>query len=224
MGPLKGHLAHIRNLASPAGLAPVLKERHGFRGQEAREFSKTISPFIAQGLQFFEASNHANHRVRPVLQYYAYLNLAVATVLIFRPPNWHAYRSHGAEDFTRSLKTISLSSKVVRVRKGVITLFHSILCAGALPKGPIRLKDLLIPIRMISSELHHAFNIAPLTLTVNGRVQEMGDPGKQKVASCFDLEIVKGPHHRNPVRFPSMRIGSAMPILRDSYDMVKKQP
>jgi hypothetical protein len=62
------------------------------------------------------------------------------------------------------LSKVGVLSKVVQVRPGTITVFHAVLSDGLLPQTPLTLKDLLVPIPMVSVELAHAFGIKPLGL------------------------------------------------------------
>src|SRR5216684_158606 len=144
MDPVSVHVAHLRHLARPSALEYLLRERHGLAASASKKLTKEVAPFLNQALAFHDASQSAPLRVRPVLQYYSYLNLAVALVLIYRPTGWEGYRKHGVEDTTRNLHQISLSSPVIRVRRGALTLLHSIISNQQLPAGYIRLRDLLI--------------------------------------------------------------------------------
>jgi len=143
--------------------------------------------------------------------------------LIFQPLYWSGYRQHGAEDRTRSLSKISLSSKVVKVRTGVIKLFHSILCSGELPKRPIPLKHLLVNIPMISTELSQAFGLEPYELYVTGDVKVVGPSENQRLASCFELAIAAEPDDTS-TSYPSTRISTALPSLHSDYTLTNKEP
>ncbi len=221
MSPILAHVAHIRHLVRPGTLEVFLRQRYSYSKAEAKEVAQLAAPFLDQGLNFFDASRQASLRVRSVLQYYAYLNLATALVIIYRPTNWEAYRSHGVVDTTRSLNRISLSSGVIKVGTGALTLFNSILSDGRLPRGKIPLKHLVVPIPMVALELEHAHGIQPHSLVVNGGVQaKPGEPNDQ-IRSHFRFRLMNQkappPNYVSTQKFPLRRLYEAMPELKTEY-------
>ncbi len=221
MDPVSAHVAHIRHLARPSALEPFLRTRHGFSLEASRRLAGEVAPFLEQALVFHDASRSAPLRVRSVFQYYAYLNLAVALVLIYQPTGWQGFRKHGVEDTTRDLSRISLSSPVIRVRAGALTLFHSIISEGRLPAGDIALRDLFAPIPMVAAELEHAFDIRPLSLLVSGEVRLTGDTPSQVAKSYFTFQLFdpRSEPAGDPgnAKFPLKRLYRAMPDLKTQY-------
>src|SRR5262249_52401123 len=106
MDPIAAHVAYLRHLVRPSVLEQLLRDRHGCTKGKSKALASDIAPFLDQALLFYDSSRNIPLRVRPVLQYYAYLNFAVATVLIYEPNGWQQYRKHGAEDLTKSLQRI----------------------------------------------------------------------------------------------------------------------
>lgn len=198
--------------------------RHGFRQREADAAAADIAPFIEQALLFHEASTNTTLRVRPLLQYYAYLNLAVSVVLIYRPKNWQGYRSHGAKDLTHRLNRISLSSAVVKVTTGTLTLMNDVISDGNLPKRPLTLRDLLAAVPMVVSEPKSAFRVSPNPLTVKGALHAVGDPPNQKYVSQFDLRISNFHQPSGSAKFPLGRVIGAHPRLSEEFTRSKVSP
>jgi len=225
MDSVAAHVAHIRHLARPSALQAFLRQEHRMAGKQARKLALQVAPFLDQALVFHDTSRTASLRVRSVLQYYAYLNLAVALILIYQPRGWERYRKHGVEDRTRSLKRVTLSSPVIRVREGALTLFHAIISRGTIPSSPLRLTDLLVPIPMVSAELGHVFDVRPHGLGVIGKVKLMGEAPNQVAASCFSFSIedLENPGRPESARisFPLRRLYTAIPDLRSHYRPVQ---
>jgi hypothetical protein len=215
MDPVSAHVAHVRHLARQPALEPILVKNHGMNAKEARAAARQAVPFLEQALEFLEAAQAANPRVRSVLQYYGYLNLAVACVLVYRPPRWEQHRSHGVEDLTRGVKSLKLGTRIVRTHRGAIGLFHSIISSGPLP-STLRLKDLVVPIHYLGAELEQ-FGVAPHRLEVSGGITAQ-EPENRLVSSfTFKVSDAHGNQADIATRFPAKRMGSAMPILRQLY-------
>lgn len=224
MDPVAAHTAHLRHLTNPATLERLAIERHGFNRRDARKVTREAAAFIHQGLQFIESSEAGSPRVRPVTQYYGYLNLAVACVLLYRPKDWEQYRMHGAIDLSRELTNIALGTEVVKARKGAIPLFHSIISSGSLPVSPLRLRDLLVAVPNVGAELEHNFGLQVFLLEISGDVA--ADEGNgSRVSSTFTSEVrtPSGRPGNIEARFPARRMGSAMPILREHYRLKSKE-
>jgi len=226
MGPVEAHIAHIRHLARPPALHQFLRDRHRFTSPEARAKASEVAPFVEQALSFHDSSRTTPLRVRPVLQYYTYLNLAVAIVLVYRPNKWQTYRKHGAEDLTRNLKKISLSSPVVQVREGAVTLFHSIISDAALSSRRLTLRDLLLPIPMVSSELRHLFDVKSLALEVSHGTRISRDGSNEWVTSSFGFKLISPENQPTfdpgSANFPLGRLYRAAPALKSQYTLKQK--
>lgn len=224
MDPVAAHVAHLRHLTNPVALEPIAIERHGIRQKDGRSAAREAAPFIEQALEFLASAEIASPRARPVVQYYAYLNLAVACVLLYRPKNWEQFRMHGAIDLSRDLKKITLGTEVVKARKGAISLFHSIVSSGSLPLSALRLRDLLVAVPNVGAELEHAFGVKILLLQVNGNVAQH-EENSNRVSSAFTFEVrtPSGAPGNIETRFPAKRMGSAMPLLRQRYRLKSKE-
>lgn len=192
----------------------------------ARILAAEVAPFIEQALHFHAAARAGTRFVRPLLQYYAYLNLAVAVVRIRQPKEWEGYRRHGAEDLTRSLQKLSLSSKVVRVRAGTISLFHSVISGGILPSSALTLRDLLIPIHLLSHELAEQFDVRSFELIVRAGFSQREDAGRQLLASSFTFQLADEEFPAKPrkIPFPAARISAAMPLLASDFVLESRTP
>lgn len=221
MDPVSAHVAHIRHLARPSALEPFLRARHGFSPSFSKKLAVQVAPFLEQAIIFHDASQLVPLRARSLLQYYSYLNLAVALVLIYQPTGWQEYRKHGVEDITRTLQRVSLSSPVIRVRHGALTLFHSIISEGRLPAGNISLRDLFVPIPMVASELEHAFGIRTLSLSVVGEVHLTGEGQSQIARSYFTFRLLDRGNRPSEdpgnAKFPLKRLYRIMPTLKSQY-------
>lgn len=180
-----------------------------------------------QALHFYEAATGANVRVRPVLQYYAYLNFAVAVVLVYKPPGWEQYRRHGAEDLSRPLKKLSLSSPIVHVHQGAVPLFHSVLSGAPLPTTYLTLKDLLVAIPMVALELKQTFDVGPLAVKVTSGLENIGDGDGQRVGAFCQLLLIdpNNPPHWNAGSntLPVKRFCRAIPELAAGFRVAHKE-
>jgi hypothetical protein len=227
MDPVAAHVAHIRHLARPAALEPFLRKRHGFGAQVAKKLAYEVAPFLDQALIFHDASRPAQLRIRPVLQYYTYLNLAVALVLIYQPLGWQGYRKHGVEDITRRLQRISLSSPAIRVRQGALTLFHSIISGARLPGQSLTLRQLFVAIPMVSAELEQAFGLHSLSLRVSGGVRVTSGEADQLAGSYFTFQLSDRDNQPSGdpglAKFPLNRLYKAMPALHTLYKPQQKR-
>jgi hypothetical protein len=221
MEPVAAHLAHLRHLARPSGLQKVLRDVHEYPARDAKRLAEQVAPFVEQALNFHEVSRQAVARVRPLLQYYSYLNFAVAAVLIFRPPSWQDYKHHGAQDVARSLSRLTLASEIVRVRKGAISLFHSIVGGGPLPSRNLTFRELVVPLPMLAAELDEFFRVRPLKLVVTASIQPPAAGDITHLANVYELKVHdEYEEHRRAgflKRFPSKRLNGMMPVLTTAF-------
>ena len=227
MTPVGAHAAHIRHLSRPSALEQLLIERHALTGAVARRRSFEVAPFLEQALHFYESACRSDVRVRSVLQYYAYLNLAVGIVLVYRPSGWEQFRKHGAEDHTRSLKKLSLSSGVVQMRPGAVPLFHSVLSTAVAPTRRLTLRNLLVHIPMVALELKEAFSIRPLAVRVGFSLEDRGIPPNHKVSAVIRLNLcdTNNPPTWSPgtATLPVNRFRQAIPELGSQFRITQHQ-
>jgi len=113
--PLDAHIGHLRHLTNNRIAKEILRNRHGLSAADAKTTSKLWASHVGQALNFHYESRTAPGTIRPVLQYYCFLNLVVAVILAFRPPCYNQYRRHGVEDKTHALFSLDLSSIVLQV-------------------------------------------------------------------------------------------------------------
>ena len=155
--PLDAHLAHLRHLTVPKVARDILHSRFKLSAKTAKETAPLISSYVRRALEFHEQSRTSAISLRPVSQYYSWLNLAVACILAYRPHNFEQFRNHGVQDLSYKLDTLELSSEVVRVKHGAVPLFHSIISGEQLENQVIRFGHLVSAIPLISYELTDAF-------------------------------------------------------------------
>lgn len=213
--PLATHVSHLRHLSKPKTAEKILRDRFQFPASIAKKISKTLGAHIAQGLAFHEQSIDSDPRVRPVLQYYAYLNLSVATILAYRPSNYqNTYRRHGISDRTSNLDRLTLASPVAKLQTGALTLFHRILSDAELPDKDIRLKDLLISIPMVQVELDEALKLTTQRIHVEPRLRQDNGTWSSEVTFTYgQLRNISAAQKRSLKK----RMESMMPLLRSAY-------
>jgi hypothetical protein len=225
MDTVSAHTAHLRHLARPSVLQGLLQEKFLLNKQEATRLAFNVSPFIDQGLHFHDASKQVSLRVRPVLQYYAYLNLAVAVVLVYKPQGWNGYKTHGVEDLTRKLTKLSLQSQIVKPTRGAIPLFHSVISEAALPQRGMSFRELLVAIPMVSVEMDKVFSIKADSLAITGQIVSIEENGQKYHKSKISVEIrreidIVRKGKKDP--FPIKRIHEAMPAIKKEYTISAK--
>jgi len=167
MPPLEAHLSHLLHLSNSESTSRVLIERFYMPRRQAKELGLIMSTHISQGIEFHRQSINAPNRVRPVLQYYSYLNLATACILAYQPPGYQGYKHHGVEDKSYKLTHLDLSSALMSMRKGAIPLFHSIISDETLYNQKFRFNELLSAIPLLTHELKSVFNINTQQILLN---------------------------------------------------------
>lgn len=215
--PLAGHVSHLRHLSKPKTAELVLRGRFGYARPAAKEIAKLMAPFVEQAVEFHDASRLAQLRIRPVLQYYGYLNLAVACVIAHRPTNYLQYKSHGGTDLTPKLKMLDLRSPVVQVRHGAIPLFHSIISDCDINKRIFRLRELFASIPVLSLELEDAFGVPMVHVECAERLFHNSDTPKRMISE-LDFRLSRhGAGDLKGHRLPRSRLEQALPFLRTEY-------
>lgn len=211
LSPIDAHVGHLRHLTNQKIAKEILRDRHKLTVPQANETSKLLAAHIAQALEFHFESRTATASVRPVLQYYAYLNLSVAAILAYRPDNFQQYRRHGVEDKTYSLSRLELSSKVLEIKRGAVPLFHSIVSDVPLFGKKFRFGQLAAGFHMCSHELQTRFNKKSQKYYVEDRII-----GKDNAwYSCFSFSEYIDEKWK---KVPQNKIQNAMPILLAEYN------
>ena len=147
-----------------------------------------------------------------MLQYYSYLNLAVAVVLAHRPPNYEQYRQHGVEDRSHTLRDLNLKSVLVKAKRGAVPLFHSLLSHEGISNRSFRLNELLGAIPLVRYELTELFSMPTEAIAVKEAVQQTSkDTWKSNVTfECRNSA-------NNPASITRARAERAMPSLGSMY-------
>ena len=211
--PMAAHVEHLRHLANPAIARSVLNESYGGPSRTKKEAAE-IASHVAQALEFHEASKVATRRIRPVLQYYGFLNLSVAAILAYRPHQFERYRQHGVRDRTHGLTELSLASEVIKIGPGAVPLFHSIFSDAVIEGRKFRFGQLASGFHMVESELSMFFNRAPYTYFVHENVAQ--HQGKWHSHFAYYRRTPKGGNLVQE-RVPTSAIETAMPLLKSDY-------
>lgn len=212
MPPLEAHIGHLRHLTNEKIARDLLNDVHGMTVAQAKDTARVLSPHIRQAINFYCESKTVTFSVRPVLQYYSYLNLAVAAILAYRPVNYNQYRKHGVEDRSHSLSKLDLSSEVLTIKRGAAPLFHSIFCDAPLQNKKFRFGQLAAGFHMCSHELNTRFNKQAHTYRV---VDELRNVSGQW-HSVYKFFVNDDGSKKKKVS--KKRIEDAMPLLKTDYD------
>ncbi len=213
VSPLVGYVAHLRHLTNTKVAADLLRDKFRQKVSGARASATLLGSHVAQALDFHSESLSASRSTRPVLQYYSYLNLAVAVILAYRPPNFIGYKRHGVVDNTHSLNSLDLSSPVVTVRRGAVPLFHSTLSDVSLDGTSFRLGQLAAGFQLFHNELQAEFGKKIEQIQVTDRVEEMSG----SFYSVFQFTA-----GGTVPRISSKKLEDAMPLLRKAYSRERK--
>lgn len=210
MPPLDGHIAHLRHLTNLRIANDLLMDQFQFSRNEAKQSSTLVCTHVEQSLEFYHQSRSSSITIRPVLQYYCYLNLAVAAILAYRPPNYNQYRRHGVEDFSHAITSLNLSSIVLKVKKGAVPLFHSIISDQSLYKKKFKFGHLAAGFHMVSHELATQFGKKIQEVEVNDNVKEISGSWYSEFSFTPFIDGEKG-------KISAKRIEDAMPLLSSDY-------
>ncbi|MYD24424.1 MAG: hypothetical protein F4X08_01225 [Gemmatimonadetes bacterium] len=213
--PIETHAAYLRHLASSKVARMLLQEKYTFTPKEAQKYSADISSFVGQALNFYEDSLDCSRRIRPVLQYYCYLNLAVAVVLAYRPNYYEKYRRHGVVDKSHALNSLNLTSVLVEANVGAVPLFHSILSGVSIRNRKFRLNELFGAIHLVQFELTRLFNISTQQIKVD--ISTFQERNTTLYHNKVEY-IITSPLESEP-RISKSRIENAMPDLVQHYKL-----
>ena len=154
-----------------------------------------------------------------MLQYYCYLNLAVAVVLAYRPPKFDQYRQHGVEDKSHALTTLDLRSVLVQVRRGAVPLFHSLMSGENIQGRKFRLNELAGCIPLVRYELEKLFDIFSQHIMVDEEV--LKDEQSGLFHSQIQLQCLNSSGSKASLSRQS--IVKAMPDLVQDYTLTERQ-
>lgn len=221
MEPIEAHAAHLRHLSSDKAAKRLVQERFGFTSQDSRQTSKTLSSHVGQALQFHEDSLRAHRSIRPMLQYYCYLNLAVAVILAYRPLNFnHQYGKHGVEDNSHALTTLNLRSVLVRAKRGAVSLFHSLMSGEDIHGREFRLNELVGCIPLVRYELCQLFGLSDQDIIVGESV--LKDDQSELFYSQIRLQCRRNIGD-SEASLSKQRVEKAMPDLVRAYKLIEHQ-
>ncbi len=208
VSPLDVHIGHLRHLKNQKIAKDLLKEKHKLTAPQVIDTYKVFASHIGQAIEFHEESKSANLKIKPVLQYYSYLNLSVSVILAYRPNNFNQYRRHGVEDKTHSISKLDLSSEVIKINRGAVPIFHSILSDVPLVNKKFRLGQLLSGFQMTHHEISAYFDKKVHSYSVEDQVVKDGN--KWRSTFMFRNERASG-------KVPKKTIENAMPVLISDY-------
>lgn len=214
--PLACHIAHLRHLTNTEVARNLVRESRSIPARLAKETAVKLSAYVRQGIEFHEQSVSAPLSIRPVLQYYSWLNFAVACIVAYRPPDFQQYRRHGVEDLSHRLRTLRLPSEIVKVGRGALPLFHSIISGEAINGSTFRFGELAAAVPMASHELSAAFGKKPQDIEVFERPRE--DSGSWR----SEVQFTCRNDDRSEASLTRLRLERAMPVLRTDYALRSK--
>ena len=220
MEPIEAHAAHLRHLSSDKAAKRLVQERFGFASQDSRRTSTILSSHVGQALQFHEESLKAPRSIRPMLQYYCYLNLAVAVVLAYKPPNFNQYRQHGVEDKSHALTKLDLYSVLVQAKRGAVPLFHSLMSGEDIQGRKFRLNELVGCIPLVRHELSQLFGVSHQDVIVNESVLKDNQSGLFYSQIQLQCRRYSSDSEEN---LSKRRVEKAMPDLVRYYTLTKHQ-
>ena len=210
LSPTAAHVEHLSHLVNLKVARDVLSENHGMTVSEAKATAPLLAAHVRQALDFHQESVSSTRSTRPVLQYYCYLNLAVAAILAYRPANHSQYRQHGVEDRSYALKSLDLGSTLLRVKRGAVPLFHSIISDLDLDGRSFRLGQLLSGFWMVSSELVNYHNKTVEMISVHDKTgQDSGKWVAEFWFTCF--------RNGQTQKLTQNRLENAIPTLGGEY-------
>ncbi len=226
MNVVAAHTAHLRHLSRVGTARLVLQGRHGYTKVRARSSGDLLAAHVRQALAFLDDAGECSARSRPLLQYYGYLNLAVAVLLVYQPPKYENYRRHGLQDCTANLKTLQLGSQVVAVVDGAVTAFHSVISCRTLDKRRYRLRELLCSIPMLMFEMGDAFGVRMHTVEIIPRreidgAKDEGSARHIRLGVQYNTTRASG---YEPPRLSRRRIERYNPLLTSAFQYVSGSP
>ena len=213
MSPVEAHAAHLRHLSSSDAAQRLLRDKFAGTHKNTRKSGAIISAHVGQALEFYEIGLKAPWTIRPVLQYYCYLNLAIAVVAAYRPNDFPNCRRHGVTDKSHLLSSVDLDSILVRVKeRGAIPLFHSLISGDGIENRSFPLKQLFGAIRNVQFELSEIFNISLNQIWVLDDIVRDGEMRRFRSQVAFQ-------RLGSDTVLSKPRIEKAMPDLVDRYDL-----
>lgn len=216
MNPLSAHVTHLRHLARPNTTQLILISRYNRSKLDAKKDSLLISAHISQALEFYDLSKKSDCNIRPMLQYYCFLNLAVAIIIAYQPTNYLSYRKHGVEDLTHKLNNINLSSFLVKIRSGAIPLFNSVISSKSIQNKKFRFNELIGAVPFLSYEINSAFKKQIIQYNLNEIIIE--DPNHNWLSQISIKSSVGGV----PANINRAKIEQTASILKIDYNLINQ--
>lgn len=214
------YLAGLRQLTVPEVAKGLLTNVHRYHGDDLDDRAALIAGHIGQALEFRRAASSAAPTIRPVLQYYCYLNLISTAALCYG--NFGVItkiRRHGISDRTSDLPRIDLDSVLVYVDQGVFTQFHSIISTTKIEDHAYTLRALLSAIPLVQHELLNDFSIEQHVISFVPLVSEQSGDATRLVSSLqfrMNPAVVK----KLPAGHLALRIEEILGDVRFDYTRV----
>lgn len=217
--PLGAHIADLRNLARGENTSELLRTKFGRADPTKNDEAALISGHISQALEFTSAAERATAAVLPVLQYYAFLNLAIAVVLAYRPPNHLAFRRHGLRDLSHALTNIQPDSEIVEVSEGALSLINCVFGGGKLAGLTINLADVVRAIPMVQAETARLYGDSAVPIRVRPTCLAQATRGG-RVVSSIEFFVSDGTSHDGRAKEALTHGLSQLRGLAEKYDAV----
>jgi hypothetical protein len=225
--PIATYVTHLRHLTKSVTAKLVLRDRFGFSDSAAAATGRIVAAYVGHALEFHAASISAPFSIKPILQYYCYLNLAVGVIETYRPANYQARGTHGVHDLTYRVGSgrITAATPLVRASSGVIPLFHDVIAADSLHGRTFSLNDLITSLPFLSTELEEAFAIYQHEFHITPSVVEQYNPDGSVFRSKIVLKSARRPRDTTDPSLPTTaQISAAMPMLVVSYNLTHSTP
>ncbi len=221
--PLDVFVTSLRHYGRAEVAQNILNKSFGIELKEAGKVAQLTSAFAQQAMEFYDCKRTAPIAIRPVLQYYCYLNLATAVVISLRPRGWDKYRRHGVSDITGDLSSVAVDTPLVKVSEGVVPLFHSLISDWTLRDKRFSIQELATAIPQVSFELTHYYNVNQVNVGVSlERIYaSQAKPNEVHSEIQFSSDATSG-WPKEQVEQIQARLETAMPQLVSLYDLVGK--
>jgi len=215
LDPVEAHLGQLDHLTNQTIAKKILRERHGMTKSLIQQILPRFTSHVKQGLLFYYQSVRSSRQTQPVLQYYSWLNFAVACILAYRPPNHEHYKKHGIEDLTHSIESLDKNSHVLRIRsKGALPLFHSILSDEIISNQKFRLGEIASAIHMISHEINLVFDLKAQKISVEPDLVSISNEFHSRfIFKCYNHDGSQG-------SITKKRLERAIPLLAQEYKII----
>ena len=218
--PLEVYITHLDHFSRSIIPYEFLLSRYNRKPNQARNDAESISSHVKQALEFYHLSKVASERIKPVLQYYCYLNFAVATIFAYRPINMEFYKKHGVQDLSAKIKKIDLGSYLVKTTPaGSVPLFNSVISQVDLRFKYFRFNHLIGSVPFLSYELSAAYKKKLYVVHVEEKIIEAPLNAFKSTVKFTTFNRI----NNQKTSTNKERIEEAMPILKTAYYLDNKR-